>query len=75
LFATAVVLFIIVSGHPPFSAASPKDTYYKALALGKKKDVFWKTHQKQSEKEFSPEFIELISSMLQLDPNSRPTME
>ena len=35
LFASAVILFIMVAGHPPFSAASPKDSYYKALVTGK----------------------------------------
>jgi len=60
LFASAVILFISVAGHPPFSAASPKDSYYKALALGKK-DLFWKQHTKQTQKEFSPEFVELVS--------------
>lgn len=34
LFASAIVLFILISGTPPFSAAVPKDAYFKTLARG-----------------------------------------
>lgn len=34
LFAAGIVLFILISGSPPFSAAIPKDPYYKTLARG-----------------------------------------
>ena len=33
LFAAGIVLFIMVAGTPPFGSASPKDQYYKALAM------------------------------------------
>jgi len=54
----------MVAGHPPFSAASPKDSYYKALALGKK-ELFWRQHEKQSAPvTFSEDFKDLIGKML-----------
>ena len=31
LFASAIILFIIVSGTPPFTKADPKDPYYKII--------------------------------------------
>ena len=31
LFAMAIILFILVSGHPPFKQANKKDPYYKLL--------------------------------------------
>ena len=49
MFACAVILFIWVSGHPPFNEASPKDPYYKALAMGSE-DKFWKAHCKRKTK-------------------------
>jgi len=61
----------MVTGHPPFSAATPKDSYYKALALGKE-DLFWRQHEKQTDRDMSDEFKELLTKMLQLDPNERP---
>lgn len=65
----------MVTGHPPFSAATPKDAYYKALALGKE-DVFWRQHEKQIENnnEMTSEFRDLMNKMLQLDPNERPNI-
>lgn len=76
LFASAVILFILVAGHPPFSEASPKDAYYKAIAMAKA-PTFWKAHTKNkpSPDYFSEEFKDLIISMLALDPNERPSME
>lgn len=66
----------MVAGHPPFSEASPKDQYYKTIAM-QKSEVFWKAHlkSKPSKDFFSEEFKELIISMLSLDPNSRPAMD
>lgn len=58
LFAAGIILFVMVAGHPPFASASPKDAYYKALALGQKQK-FWDAHcrRKPNGKEFfSSEF-------------------
>jgi len=40
LFASAIVLFILVVGTPPFSKACTKDPYYNLIVQGKT-DKFW----------------------------------
>jgi serine/threonine protein kinase len=81
LFATAIILFIFISGTPPFAKADPKaDPHFKLLCTGKA-DVFWKAHERNKPKRsdgsgfFSMEFKDMITAMLALDPNSRPTIE
>jgi serine/threonine protein kinase len=75
LFAAGVILFVMVSGSTPFSAATPKDIYFKALALGDEKK-FWNAHSKNKAKGFySEEFKNLINNMLRLDPNDRPNID
>lgn len=40
-----------------------------------KSDIFWKAHCKGKGKDFfSEEFKDLVTKMLSLDPNARPTM-
>merc|ERR1719264_104425 len=43
LFSLAVILFIMRSGHIPFSQASENDLYFQLL-LTNKSDQFWKAH-------------------------------
>ena len=76
LFAAAIILFIMVSQHPPFTTAQPQDPFYKCLAANRA-DIFWKTHCKSKpnqEKFFSDEFKDLIQAMLQLDSIHRPSI-
>jgi len=40
LFASAIILFIMVVGSPPFTTATPDDPYYRALASNQL-DLFW----------------------------------
>lgn len=76
LFASAIVLFIMFSGTPPFTKADPKDPYYRLFCTNKL-ETFWAAHQKhKKEKDFFPEnFKNLISTMLSYDPAKRMTME
>lgn len=77
LFAAAIVLFIMVAQHPPFTTAQPGDPFYRCLAANRG-DIFWKTHCKSKPNGmqfFSEEFKDLVSQMLSLDPNNRPTIE
>jgi len=81
LFASAIILFIFISGTPPFAKADPKnDPHYKLLSTGKA-DVFWKAHERSKPKRadgtgfYSMEFKDMITAMLALDANSRPTIE
>jgi serine/threonine protein kinase len=76
LFATGIILFIMVAQHPPFNAASAKDPHYKLLSTNKH-DVFWKIHSRRKENGidfFTPEFRDLISSMLAYNPHERPSL-
>jgi serine/threonine protein kinase len=76
IFAAAIILFIMVSEHPPFTAARPDDPYYKCIAA-ERADVFWRTHlkDKPSPNFYSDEFKNLIESMLHLDASSRPSID
>lgn len=76
LFATGIILFIMVAQHPPFNAASSKDPHYKLLSTNRH-DVFWKVHTKRKPggvDYFSQEFRELVSSMLCYNPHERPSI-
>jgi len=76
VFASAIILFIMVAQHPPFTAAQPSDPFYRCLA-GKRGDIFWRTHCKNKEGGedfFSEEFKNLIEFMLKLEPSQRATV-
>ena len=73
LFALGVILFILYSGHPPFSMANEEDNYYKLLATNRS-DLFWKAHsnpQRKPEGFYSEEFKDLLTCMLQFHPHQR----
>lgn len=56
LFACGIILFILMTRHPPFARADPNDTHYKLLATNRA-DLFWQFHSKRKNKDFfSPEF-------------------
>ena len=60
IFSSAIILFIMVSEHPPFTAARPDDPFYRCLAA-KRADVFWKTHLKEKNPHYySEEFKDLV---------------
>lgn len=77
LFALAIILFILVSGHPPFNTAEvTSDPFYKAIAQNKSKS-FWRVHSKNKpngQDFFSEEFKALLTMMLQYDPVHRPSI-
>jgi serine/threonine protein kinase len=76
LFATGIILFIMVSQHPPFNAASAKDPHYKLLSTNRH-DVFWKIHTKRKPGGidfFSESFRDLVSAMLSYNPHERPSL-
>jgi serine/threonine protein kinase len=76
VFSAAIILFIMVAQHPPFTSAIPSDPFYRCLA-GKRGDIFWRTHCKSKpdgDKFFSEEFKDLVESMLKLEPAQRPTI-
>ncbi len=77
LFACGIILFIMITQHPPFTKAIPDDPYYKLICIGKE-DIFWKAHARNKpngEAFFSDDFKDLITRMLQFEPESRLTIE
>lgn len=76
LFATGIILFIMVAQHPPFGSASAKDPHYKLLSTNRT-DVFWKVHTKRKQggiDYFSESFRDLVQSMLAYNPHERPSL-
>lgn len=76
LFACAIILFIMVTQHPPFTRAEPVDPFYK-LICANRADLFWRAHSKNKPNGlefFSESFRNLITSMLQFDPAHRLSM-
>lgn len=74
LFACAIILFIMITQHPPFQRAEPTDPFYRLLCANRA-DLFWRAHSKNKPVGFfSESFMHLITAMLQFDPAQRPTM-
>jgi serine/threonine protein kinase len=76
LFATGIILFIMVAQHPPFGAASAKDPHYKLISTNRT-DVFWKVHTKRKAgglDYFTESFRDLVQSMLAYNPHERPSL-
>jgi serine/threonine protein kinase len=66
LFASAIILFITFTQHPPFTKAVPEDPFYRLLCANRA-DLFWKAHSKNKPNGadfFSEEFKNLITAML-----------
>ena len=69
LFASGIILFIMMTQHPPFTKADPNDPFYRLLCANRA-DLFWKAHSKNKpEGFFSEAFIDLITKMLAFDPS------
>lgn len=61
LFACGIILFILMTKHPPFARAESNDTHYKLLATNRA-DLFWSFHSRRKPKDiFSEEFIDLVT--------------
>ena len=71
LFASGVILFIMMSGNPPFGLAEPKDPHYKLLCINRH-ETFWAAHSRGKAPGFyCAEFKQLINAMFSLDPSQR----
>lgn len=72
LFASAIILFIMVSQRPPFASAASSDPHYQLLAAGRA-DLFWKAHEQVPDSTglFSEEFKDLFVKMTHLNPKQR----
>jgi serine/threonine protein kinase len=70
LFAASVILFVMVTQHPPFLRADKSDRFYKPIIDGKLKK-FWEIH---SDIDLSEEFIDFFTRMASFDPKDRMTI-
>jgi 5'-AMP-activated protein kinase catalytic alpha subunit len=76
LFASAIILFVILTQRPPFSSANPQDPHYRLIAA-KRSDIFWQAHAEAEDGNdiYTPEFKDLFEKMMSLNPTQRPTIE
>jgi len=71
LFSSAVILFILLTQHPPFVRAENDDRYYKKIITGKWKE-FWAIH---ADENLDESFQDLFSRMVALEPSERLSLE
>lgn len=71
LFSSAVILFILLTQHPPFIRAEPGDRYYKKILKGEW-DQFWEIH---ADENLPESFIDMFSKMIAPNPEDRLTMK
>jgi len=71
IFSAGVILFILLTGYPPFEQAVKSDKWYLPIAL-KNPGKFWRRHQGCGVK---PDAAELITQMLAYQPTDRITIE
>jgi len=76
LFASAIILFVILTQRPPFSSANPSDPHYRLLAANRS-EIFWQAHKDAEEGQdiYSAEFKDLFEKMMALNPAHRPKLE
>jgi 5'-AMP-activated protein kinase catalytic alpha subunit len=75
LFASGVILFILMTGFPPFRSAKETDPWYR-LIWNQRFDIFWPAIEKNVRPGtvLSPSFKSLIEGLLCKDPATRLTM-
>ena len=69
VFSLGCVLFALVFGCPGFYSASLSDNWYKTLCLSP--ECFWAHYQRRIQAEVSDELKELLQRMLQINPDTR----
>lgn len=74
LFAASIVLFIMLTGHPPFMKADKTDPFYKLL-MTQKHETFWKAHSRGKPANFwSASLKDFFNRMFAYNPLERLTM-
>jgi serine/threonine protein kinase len=72
LFAAAVILFMMVFNKRPFDEAKVSDPFYQLIA-GNRTQMYWRQFEKCCSA--SDELKDLLQGMMQLNPQSRNTLE
>lgn len=72
LFAAGVLLFILVTQHPPFKKAVSQDAFYRTFCYENQK--FWEGVTMNKPGAFSTELRALINSLLAFNPTLRPSI-
>jgi len=76
IFSAGIILFIMVTGHPPFCKPDVSDIRYKHI-LNNNLDQFWELIDKKntsSAAPYSEEFKELVTMMMSPNPLVRPSL-
>jgi len=71
-FAAGVILFILLSGFPPFKQTENSDWWFDKIDKGKN-DLFWMAHERKVS--FSQPAKDLIDGLLHTDPEKRFDIE
>jgi len=72
LFASAVILFMMITQCQPFAEARINDKYYRLIA-GNKPSLYWPIFEKATP--VSDDLKDLLTGMMQLDPSARLSLE
>ena len=75
LFASAIILFVVLTQRPPFSSANPDDPHYRLLAANRA-ELFWQAHaDAEGQDIYSAEFKDFFQKMITLNPSKRLKIE
>lgn len=76
LFASAIILFVMLTQRPPFNSANPQDSHYRLLAADRT-DLFWRAHDdaEPGPTLFSNQFKDLFTKMTKLNPAQRLSVD
>jgi len=74
IFSCGVILFILLTGYPPFEQAIATDTWFRCLAAGKY-ERFWKKHSNPITDALSAGAKDLIQKCLCYQPAARATVD
>lgn len=72
IWSAGVLLFIMLSGIPPFEAATPGDWWFDRVRLAQH-EYFWAAHERTVA--FSPAAKDLLNNIFQARPDSRLSIE
>lgn len=71
-FSSGVILFILLSGFPPFRQTNNEDWWFEKI-MSKRWHLFWQAHERKAQ--FSDTAKALIQGMLAADPSERFDLE